>query len=79
MAQLHHAHMAVGRLGMWLSCSMHPWQWDGWACGLAAACTHGNGRVGHAAQNAGSHGNGMDVQQAELQHDHMTMGGYASD
>ena len=47
-AELQHAHIAAG----------------GWASGLDAK---------------GSHGNGMDVQQAELQHDHMAMGGYAAD
>ena len=47
-AKLQHAHISAG----------------GWASGLDAK---------------GSHGNGMDVQQAELQHDHMAMGGYAAD
>ena len=46
VAQLQHAHMAVGWLGKWLTCSMHTRQWEGWAGGLGAACTHGTGMVG---------------------------------
>jgi hypothetical protein len=62
VAQLQHAHMAVGWLGKWLSCSMHPWQlgWLGrwlnysmhtrqWVDGSDAACTHGSGMVGKVA------------------------------
>ena len=75
MAQLQHAHMAVGWLGRWLRCSMHTCQWEGWACGLAAACTHGSGMVGQVAQlQHASMAAGMVGQVAQLQHAHMAAG-----
>jgi hypothetical protein len=51
--------MAVGWLGVWLSCNMHTWQWDVWASGSAVACTRGTMRFGQVAQ---------------LQHAHMPVG-----
>jgi hypothetical protein len=75
VAQLQHAHMAVGWLGRWLSCSMHTCQWEGWACGLAAACTHGSWVVGQVAQlQHASMAAGMVGQMAQLQHAHMAAG-----
>ena len=55
VAKLQHAHMALGGLGKWLSCSMHTWQCDGWASGLAAACIHGSWVVGQVAQVQHAH------------------------
>ena len=72
VAQLQHAHMAVGGLGKWLSCIMHTCQWDGWARGSAAACTHGSGMVGHVAQVQHAHtAMGGFEQVAQVQHAHM--------
>jgi hypothetical protein len=75
MAQMQHAHTAVGWLGRWLSCSMHTRQWDDWVGGPAATCTHGSGMVGQVAQlQHASMAAGMVGQVAQLQHAHMAAG-----
>ena len=72
MAQLQHAHIAVGWLGRWLSCSMHTCQLDGCASGSSAACTHGSWVVGQVAQlQHASMAARMVWHVAQLQHAHM--------
>ena len=84
VAQLQHAHMAVGWLGRWLRCSMHTWHWDGWHAHTAMGwlgrwlscimhtCQWG-GWVGGSAATC-THVSGMIGQVAQLQHAHMAAG-----